>query len=72
MEDKTNCLLGRPIEGDRLLPKPEAAHYCGLSESCLTNQIAEGRGPRALRVSPRRFYFRRSDLEHWMASWVRD
>ena len=68
-----NKEMGRPINGDdRLLRKPEAATYCGLSVATLTNQLTQGRGPRALRVSPRRFYFKRTDLDMWMQTWGRD
>lgn len=55
--------------GERLMTRSEAANYLGLDEMVLRNQLIQRRGPKHLQVSPRRQYFRRSDLDSWMLSW---
>jgi len=66
--------LGRPLQGaaDRVLNKPEAADYTGLTVSELETRMRWGRGPKMLRVSPRKIAFRQSDLDHWIRSWEQD
>ena len=47
----------------------QAATYAGLPEVFFRNQLRLGRGPVALKVSPRRTFFAVGDLELWMNTW---
>ncbi len=50
---------------DKLNTK-EAAGFCGVSLKTFYAWLSEGRAPAHYRVSPRRFYFTKDDLEKWM------
>ena len=52
-----------------LLDIKQAATYAGLPEVFFRNQLRLGRGPVALKVSPRRTFFAVGDLEAWMHTW---
>jgi len=51
---------------DLLTPR-EAADFAGYSESTLARLRLEGSGPRFLKPSPRKVFYRRSDIELWLS-----
>jgi predicted DNA-binding transcriptional regulator AlpA len=50
----------------RGMPAPMAAHYVGLSESTLRNEMNAGRFPKAVRVSVARVVWLKEDLDAWL------
>ena len=56
------------IENDPhiMYPRRRAAELLGLSESTLRRWAAEGHGPQAVRIGPRRIYYRGDALCKWV------
>jgi hypothetical protein len=47
----------------------KSAEYCGLPETYFRNQVKHGSGPTYLQPSPKRVFFRKEDLDEWVATW---
>jgi hypothetical protein len=56
-----------------LLDRREAAEYCRVSVPYLVSLARPDSvgGPPWVRTSPKKTLYQRSDLDAWMASWVR-
>jgi hypothetical protein len=55
---------------DKFLTRIEAAAYChDLPIKFFNNQLRLGNGPAFVQVSPKRIFFRTTDLDAWMATW---
>jgi len=55
-----------------LLDRKEAAQHCGVPEAYLLNLAkSRGAGPAFVKLSPRKTLYSRSDLDTWIASWIR-
>ena len=54
------------------LPARDAAALLGISVTVLREQVATGRIPGPVRLSPNRVAWRRSDLEDWLAGLERE
>lgn len=52
------------------LSTPQAAHHLGYSSSTLEHWRSAGKGPDFVRMSPRKIYYRISDLDNWIESRV--
>lgn len=46
-----------------------SAEYCRLPEKYFRNQVKRGSGPTYFQPSPKRLFFRKEDLDAWMATW---
>lgn len=68
---KTASQSIEPAEPKTTLSVPEAAAYCGVSESFLNKARLTGKGPRFCRPPGcRRVVYRRKDLETWLTGGV--
>lgn len=54
------------MENDPIYRRPEAAVYLGITTGALAQLAYQGRGPKFYKPSPRRVYYRRSDLDSWI------
>jgi len=55
-----------------LLDRKAAARHCGVPEAYLVNLAkSRGAGPAFMKLSPRKTLYPRSDLDAWIATWVR-
>jgi predicted DNA-binding transcriptional regulator AlpA len=55
---------------DRVLSSAETAVLLGINERTLRRMVNEGEGHERVQVSQRRFGFRESAIEHWLANRV--
>ena len=63
---KRKLRLNRPLD-PTLLTRAEAALYIGVSVSALAHWVCQKRGP-THQVFGRSSYYRRADLDQWIAS----
>ena len=56
----------RTTTSDPVYRRREAAAYLGMSVGALAQLAYHGRGPRYAKPTPRRVYYRRSDLDAWL------
>jgi predicted DNA-binding transcriptional regulator AlpA len=56
------------MQEDPLLRRPEAAAYLGTTTGSLAQLAYQGNGPKYYKPSPRRVYYRKSDLDAWINS----
>lgn len=58
------------LELKRVLPPRDAGKYIGISPLTLANWRVSGKGPRFIRLSPRKIVYRVADLELWLGERV--
>lgn len=58
------------MELKKILTQKEAGEYLGISPLTLANWRVFGRGPRFIRLSPRKIGYRISDLDEWLSERV--
>ncbi len=54
------------MENDPIYRRPEAATYLMTTTGALAQLAYQGRGPKFYKPSPRRVYYRKSDLDAWV------
>jgi predicted DNA-binding transcriptional regulator AlpA len=66
MPDREHHSIPSTEDNDRVMSLPEFARDCGLSLATVRRRIADGTGPRIVRLSPRRVGVRVRDRRHWL------
>lgn len=58
------------MELKKILTQKEAGNYIGISFLTLANWRVAGKGPRFVRLSPRKIAYRIEDLDRWLGERV--
>lgn len=66
IQDMTNTTLGYSVPADYLTPDDVQQLVPGLTRNYLAQLRFKGQGPRFLKPSPRKVYYRRADVIDWL------
>jgi hypothetical protein len=57
------------MNDDPIYRRPQAARYLGTTIGALAQLAYVGKGPKFYKPSPRRVYYRKSDLDAWVNAY---